>query len=67
LRLLVADSEARSSSEPAPRLKLTAPQTTLSRTTCRHRSSSGEPFLLPPDRIRRVVICTGQIYYHLSK
>ena len=27
---------------------------------------TGEPFLLPADAIRRVVLCTGQIYYALS-
>ena len=39
----------------------------------RHRTTRGiapatpdwEPFLLPPDRIRRVVLCAGQIYYRL--
>lgn len=36
----------------------------------RHRSvnpSTGEPFLLPACDIRRVVLCTGQVYYHLSR
>eukprot|EP00879_Flechtneria_rotunda_P017667 GHRR01018519.1.p1 GENE.GHRR01018519.1~~GHRR01018519.1.p1 ORF type:complete len:632 (+),score=225.54 GHRR01018519.1:2874-4769(+) len=36
----------------------------------RHRSvnkATGQPFLLPPDAIRRVVLCTGQVYYQLSK
>ena len=36
----------------------------------RHRSvnpSTGEPFLLPARDIRRVVLCTGQVYYHLSR
>lgn len=28
---------------------------------------TGEPFLLPPQQIRRVVLCTGQIYYQLSR
>jgi 2-oxoglutarate dehydrogenase E1 component len=28
---------------------------------------TGEPFLLPPEQIRRVVLCTGQIYYQLSR
>lgn len=35
----------------------------------RHRSShpsTGEPFLLPNDRVRRVLLCTGQLYYSLS-
>ena len=35
----------------------------------RHRSvnpSTGEPFLLPAHGIKRVVLCTGQVYYHLS-
>ena len=35
----------------------------------RHRSvnpSTGEPFLLPAHSIKRVVLCTGQVYYHLS-
>lgn len=35
----------------------------------RHRAvnpSTGEPYLLPPHQIRRVILCTGQIYYHLS-
>jgi len=27
---------------------------------------TGESLLLPPDQIRRVIICSGQIYYHLS-
>lgn len=27
---------------------------------------TGEPFLLPADQIRRVVLCSGQIYYALS-
>ncbi len=27
---------------------------------------TGEPFLLPAEAIRRVVLCTGQIYYALS-
>ena len=34
----------------------------------RHRSHhpvTGEPYLLPPHRIRRVVLCTGQMYYRL--
>ena len=34
----------------------------------RHRSHhpvTGEPYLLPPERIRRVVLCTGQMYYRL--
>jgi len=34
----------------------------------RHRAAhpvTGEPFLLPPERIRRVVLCAGQIYYRL--
>lgn len=34
----------------------------------RHRSHhpvTGEPYLLPPQRIRRVILCTGQIYYRL--
>lgn len=31
-----------------------------------HRAT-GEPFLLPPQQIRRVVLCTGQIYYQLSR
>eukprot|EP00051_Salpingoeca_urceolata_P002017 m.46182 g.46182 ORF g.46182 m.46182 type:complete len:1161 (+) comp11836_c0_seq1:131-3613(+) len=25
----------------------------------------GEPFLLPPDQIKRVVLCSGQVFYHL--
>lgn len=29
--------------------------------------ATGEPFLLPPECIRRVVLCTGQIYYQLSR
>jgi len=29
--------------------------------------ATGEPFLLPPEHIRRVVLCTGQIYYQLSR
>lgn len=36
----------------------------------RHMSvhnQTGEPFLLPPEQIRRVIICTGQIYYQLSR
>ncbi|KAK9823055.1 hypothetical protein WJX81_005034 [Elliptochloris bilobata] len=35
----------------------------------RHRSRhpvTGELFLLPPDRIRRIVLCAGQFYYRLS-
>lgn len=35
----------------------------------RHLASSsrtGEGFLLPPSEIRRVIMCTGQAYYHLS-
>lgn len=35
----------------------------------RHKAvnpATGEPFLLPPDQIRRVILCCGQIYYHLS-
>ncbi len=35
----------------------------------RHKSvnpSTGEAFLLPAHGIRRVVLCTGQIYYHMS-
>lgn len=28
--------------------------------------ATGEPFLLPPDQIRRVILCCGQIYYNLS-
>ena len=35
----------------------------------RHRSinpATGEPFLLPAHDIKRVVLCTGQVYYHLS-
>lgn len=35
----------------------------------RHKSvnpSTGEAFLLPAHDIRRVVLCTGQIYYHMS-
>lgn len=31
-----------------------------------HRAT-GEPYLLPPAAIRRVVLCTGQLYYQLSK
>ena len=34
----------------------------------RHRShhpATGEPYLLPPHRIRRVILCTGQMYYRL--
>ena len=30
-------------------------------------SATGEAFLLPPDQIRRVILCCGQIYYHLSR
>ena len=26
----------------------------------------GSPFLLPAGQIRRVVLCAGQVYYHLS-
>lgn len=36
----------------------------------RHKSvnpSTGEPFLLPAHGIKRVVLCTGQVYYHLSR
>ena len=36
----------------------------------RHKSvnpSTGEPFLLPPHGIKRVVLCSGQVYYHLSR
>lgn len=35
----------------------------------RHRAvnpSTGEAFLLPAEAIWRVVLCSGQIYYHLS-
>ncbi|BDA49631.1 probable 2-oxoglutarate dehydrogenase E1 component [Coccomyxa sp. Obi] len=35
----------------------------------RHKAvnpATGEPFLLPPDQIRRVILCCGQIYYNLS-
>jgi len=35
----------------------------------RHRSrhpTTGEPFLLPDERVRRVLLCSGQIYYALS-
>ena len=28
--------------------------------------ATGEAFLLPPEQIRRVILCCGQIYYHLS-
>ena len=28
---------------------------------------TGEPFLRPPHQIRRVVLCTGQMYYKLSR
>ncbi len=28
--------------------------------------ATGEPFLLPAHGIKRVVLCTGQVYYHLS-
>ena len=28
---------------------------------------TGEPYLLPPEQIRRVILCSGQIYYQLSK
>jgi 2-oxoglutarate dehydrogenase E1 component len=27
---------------------------------------TGQPYLLPPPAIRRVILCSGQIYYHLS-
>ena len=36
----------------------------------RHKAinpSTGEPFLLPAHAIKRVVLCMGQIYYHLSQ
>ena len=35
----------------------------------RHRSHDqhGRPFLKPPPEIRRVLLCSGQIYYHLSR
>lgn len=29
--------------------------------------ATGEPYLLPPEHIRRVVLCSGQIYYQLSR
>ena len=29
--------------------------------------ATGEPYQLPPAAIRRVVLCTGQLYYQLSK
>jgi 2-oxoglutarate dehydrogenase E1 component len=29
--------------------------------------ATGEPFLLAAQQIRRVVLCTGQIYYQLSR
>jgi 2-oxoglutarate dehydrogenase E1 component len=29
--------------------------------------ATGRPYLLPPGQIRRVVLCTGQIYYQLSR
>lgn len=35
----------------------------------RHKAvnrATGEAFLLPPLAIRRVILCCGQIYYHLS-
>ncbi len=35
----------------------------------RHRAinpSTGEPYLLPARDISRVILCSGQIYYHLS-
>ena len=34
----------------------------------RHRAydSQGRPYLKPPQEIRRVLLCTGQLYYHLS-
>ena len=28
---------------------------------------TGEPHLLPPEQIRRVILCSGQIYYQLSR
>eukprot|EP00210_Caulerpa_lentillifera_P002542 g2439.t1 len=27
---------------------------------------TGESFLMPPDQIQRVILCSGQIYYHLA-
>ena len=36
----------------------------------RHKAinpSTGKPFLLPAHAIKRVVLCMGQIYYHLSQ
>jgi 2-oxoglutarate dehydrogenase complex dehydrogenase (E1) component-like enzyme len=36
----------------------------------RHRgvsAATGEPWLVPPERVRRVVVCSGQIYYALSR
>jgi 2-oxoglutarate dehydrogenase E1 component len=27
---------------------------------------TGEPYLLPAEHIRRVILCTGQVYYNLS-
>ena len=40
------------------------------RDNTRHRSHhpvTGLPFLLPEDQIQRVILCSGQIYYHLSR
>lgn len=34
----------------------------------RHRSKlqdSDQPFLLPPEKISRVILCSGQVYYHI--
>ena len=28
---------------------------------------TGEPHLLPPEQIRRVILCSGQVYYQLSR
>ena len=36
----------------------------------RHRDrnpTTGEGYLLPKDQIRKVVICTGQVFYHLNR
>jgi hypothetical protein len=30
-------------------------------------AATGQPYLLPAEAIRRVVLCTGQIYYQLSR
>lgn len=35
----------------------------------RHKAHDrqGNPYLLPPANIQRVLLCSGQVYYHLSR